>query len=229
MPLFGQTRRGKPAEPAEEPRVIEPDTRFTPHSAVAAGTALDIEDLDWSYDFDTPLDFLSDLNKVPEPTFITDLGFNGNGQYGPQPTGGELPGTVSDVSVQGVRRAGSGASVLAIGYRSGNQKGIADPTLTKRIEENLNQMAGFFGTRVMSRCRAVGQSKIKNSDHFWCGAGDIAARNNLGDRIRAWALQYVGPGSSYPFKYVLWRVPDHFDHVHISYNEDYTGPLPRPR
>ena len=87
----------------------------------------------------------------------------------------------------------------------------------------------------IGQCRALDVQPpggAKRSDHYWCGALDLALNaydpieSRVGDNIKAWADRNASKGGGRPFKICLWKTKHHYDHVHISFWEGWTGALP---
>lgn len=108
---------------------------------------------------------------------------------------------------------------------------------------NLTGMIGAQGKQIMAAVGKPGQAAgqwrdvnvrpaggAKTSYHYDGLALDIGLNANdsresvIGDRLASWVRANSGAGK--PFKNAIWKSPYHYDHVHITYNEDYVGPLP---
>jgi hypothetical protein len=65
------------------------------------------------------------------------------------------------------------------------------------------------------------------SQHAWGNAWDIGIpRMADGDVLYSWLLQQRRVGAL-PIGTILWRVPDHFDHIHVEGTPKQTGTPPR--
>lgn len=111
--------------------------------------------------------------------------------------------------------------LAAAGINMGN---VAGTITSDTVLQTGNALAAQFGLAVGSHIRtpehnaAIGGAR--NSDHLTGMAVDISGSQAQMAALAAWARQHEGPGQL--FKYVLWQVPDHYDHVHLSFNQ-YVG------
>jgi hypothetical protein len=64
-------------------------------------------------------------------------------------------------------------------------------------------------------CRKIAGSSSW-SQHAWGNAYDIGVKNLLmGDQVQSYLIQQR-QSKRLPIGLILWRVPDHFDHVHVE-------------
>ncbi len=115
---------------------------------------------------------------------------------------------------------------------------IADSAITDHLKLLGQQIKAAGGSSFgnIGQCRAAGTRPpggAANSDHYWCGALDVGCNANgrgagAGDKLAAWVKANASRNGGKPFRYALWRVANHFDHVHISAWEGWIGPFPTP-
>jgi len=80
----------------------------------------------------------------------------------------------------------------------------------------LARFGGIFN------CRKIAGSADQWSDHAWGNALDVFVSKKRGDAIVRWLKKRP----RFNINYILWQVPDHYDHIHISFNPSRTGQIP---
>lgn len=95
-------------------------------------------------------------------------------------------------------------------------------TLEAYTSDVLSRFSGTSNGGVQE-CRKIANSNTW-SQHAWGNAVDVMVPNlATGDRVYAWTLANK---SRYGLGSVLWRVKDHYDHVHVEGLPKQTGTPP---
>jgi hypothetical protein len=156
-----------------------------------------------------------------------------------QPIGRAVQQTLPQVSSDIQANAGGSVGVSKRSSSSGRR----GPGYHTPVNPGLVDMIGEHGKQIMAAVgkpnEAAGQWRdpdvrppggAKFSYHHDGLALDIGLdagnqrESYIGDRLAAWARSNMGEGK--PFRQVIWKQAHHYDHVHLTYNPDYTGPLP---
>lgn len=175
---------------------------------------------------DRPTDLLSSVGRVELPTFkplSTMIAARQRALVGQQ-AGQGVVGSGVPYSTQGGSHRGPGYHVAK------------NPGLTGMIAAQAGQFMSSIGkpNETAGQWRDVGvrpPGGAARSYHYDGLALDIPLNANnqresaIGDRLAAWVNANSGPGK--PFLQSIWKKAHHFDHVHVTYNPDYLGPLPQ--
>lgn len=96
------------------------------------------------------------------------------------------------------------------------------PDIDRIFTEVTTRWRGKVESWGICNCRRIAGSSVW-SYHSWCQAWDIHASTSVMDEIARWLRQNA---ERLNILHVLWRVPDHFDHIHLDVGPARSGTPP---